>query len=202
MPMENLKALRDDMRDREWVITCFPFSYNEGQYFVFVKRYIPDGSGPKLALVELCFADRADLNRILVVPANSRRLLPDNLAAFRNYFRVSWVENPGNFLKQFAERLGTHIPDHVRRLSVAEREAVRERLLDSDSEDPNRVYCTGILRNRTGATRTVYNAQKTRMLRPELFTKWEDDPTVSFCYSTDRADCRTDDEIIDAADGR
>ncbi|WP_082908451.1 DUF6037 family protein [Dietzia timorensis] len=200
--MRNLKALRDDMRIREWVITCFPFNYNQRQYFVFVRRYIPDGSGPEWALVELCFADRTDLNRMLEVPANSRRLLPDNFAAFRNYFRVNWVENLGDFLTQFAENLGTHIPDHVGRLAAAEREAVCGRLLVSDSEDPNRLYCTGIMRNRTGATRTVYNAQKTQMLRPALFAKWEDDPTVSFCYSTEREDCRTDDEIIDAADGR
>ncbi|MGV0396732.1 DUF6037 family protein [Corynebacterium suicordis] len=202
MPLKNLRALRDDMRAQEWVITCFPFNYNQGQYFVFVRRYIPNGSGPKYALVELCFADCSDLSRTLVVPANSRKLMPDDLAEFRDYFGIRWVDNPGEFLQQFAERLGPNVPGHVVRLSPVEQEAVRDRLLASDSEDPAKVYCTGVMRNRSSANRTPYNAQKTRMLRPTLFARWENDPAISFRYSIDHEDHRTDEEILRAFTGR
>jgi len=37
--LENLKELRDDMKNRGWYICPFPFSYNNIDFVVLAKRY-------------------------------------------------------------------------------------------------------------------------------------------------------------------
>lgn len=55
----------------------------------------------------------------------------------------------------------------------------------SDSEDPNKIYCYKIRINPNGGKRSDFNSDKTKLLRPALFRKFENDPSVSFCYSDD-----------------
>lgn len=55
----------------------------------------------------------------------------------------------------------------------------------SDSEDPNKIYCYKIRRNSNGEKRSDFNSDKTKLLRPGLFRKFEYEPGVSFCYSDD-----------------
>ena len=79
-------------------------------------------------------------------------------------------------------------------------------LSKKDSEDPNKVYCFAVKRNPamkdslTGELkqrkRSVYNDNKTRMLRPSLYKRLGKDHTISFCYSDDPSKDYTDEEII------
>ena len=55
----------------------------------------------------------------------------------------------------------------------------------SDSEDPNKIYCYKIRRNPNGGKRSDFNSDKTKLLRPDLFRKFENEHSVSFCYSDD-----------------
>ena len=55
----------------------------------------------------------------------------------------------------------------------------------SDSEDPNKIYCYKIRRNPNGGKRSDFNSDKTKLLRPILYRKFENDPSISFCYSDD-----------------
>jgi len=42
-------------------------------------------------------------------------------------------------------------------------------LSNSDSEDPNKIYCTKVRRNPVGNKRNEFNADKTKLLRGALF---------------------------------
>ena len=55
----------------------------------------------------------------------------------------------------------------------------------SDSEDPNKIYCYKMRRNPNGRKRSDFNSDKTKLLRPILFKKFENESGVSFCYSDD-----------------
>lgn len=43
--------------------------------------------------------------------------------------------------------------------------------------------------------RSIYNDNKTRLLRPTLYEEYKDDNTISFCYSNDEEKEKSDREI-------
>ena len=55
----------------------------------------------------------------------------------------------------------------------------------SDSEDPEKIYCTMVRRNPEGKKRSEFNSDKTKLLRSDLFKYFKDDESISFCYSTE-----------------
>ena len=75
-----------------------------------------------------------------------------------------------------------NIPKNI---SDEEKGAMVKSLSISDSEDPNKIYCYKIKRNPNGGKRSDFNSDKTKLLRPGLFRKFENEPGVSFCYSDD-----------------
>lgn len=199
MPLTSLIAIRKEMIDRGWVIACFPFTYARNDYYVLVKRYTEER--PDMALVELCFSDCADPDRMLCAPANSKGINTD-AKTLREYFKIQWAPNVGELLRQFTQQLGQAMPNHLPvKFSDAESQAILCHLSNNDAEDPSKVHCTGIRRNPTRrdgtpGLRSAYNSQKTLMLRPALYEMLSGDPGLSFCYSSDPADCQDDSKIL------
>lgn len=186
MTLENLKSLKDDMVSKNWTICSFIFSYKEIEYIVLVKRFV--GTEKRIdtyALVKLHFMKADDLKDDLQVEANSRGLIID-LKDLRKYFGIEYQENLGDILRQFTERLGRAIPIAVPdNVSAAEKTAMVQSLSKSDSEDPNKIYCTKVKRNPNGGKRSEFNADKTKLLRESLFEHFRNDIGISFCYSDD-----------------
>lgn len=76
--LENLKSLKEDMKNKRWTICSFIFKYKNKNYIVLVKRFV--GSVKRIsgyALVKLEFIKENDLTDLLEVEANSNRLLID-----------------------------------------------------------------------------------------------------------------------------
>lgn len=74
-------------------------------------------------------------------------------------------------------------------------------LSKSDGEDVNKIYCFKVKRNplksnNTLGQRTPYNDNKTRLLRPTLYEKLGKETNISFCYSKNPEDEKSDDEIL------
>lgn len=69
-------------------------------------------------------------------------------------------------------------------------------LSNSDSEDPNKIYCTKVRRNPVGNKRNEFNADKTKLLRGALFEHFRNDIGVSFCYSADKTEENDNDTIL------
>ena len=72
---------------------------------------------------------------------------------------------------------------------------VVQSLSKSDSEDPSKIYCNKVRRNPNNVYRSEFNADKTKLLRPSLYTYFSNDESISFCYYSDET-MENDDETI------
>ena len=182
--LENLKSLKEDMKNNGWTICSFIFKYKNKNYIVLVKRFI--GSVKRIseyALVKLEFMKETDLTDLLEVEANSNRLLID-AKKLREYFGIEYSNNLGDIINQFSNQLGDSIPTNIKmNISDIEKQAMVRSLSISDSEDPEKIYCTMVRRNPEGKKRSEFNSDKTKLLRGELFKWFKDDESISFCYS-------------------
>lgn len=197
MLLDNLKELKKNMEENNWVICSFLFRYKEIEYIVLVKLFAANERRENTyALVKMQFIKHNNLHEKLEIEANSLRLIIDR-ETFRIFFGIEYGFNPGDIIEQFTKRLGEKIPTIVpNNVSKAEKDAMVASLSRSDSEDPNKTYCYKIKRNSLGNKRSQYNSNKTRILRPELFKKFEDDPSISFCYTDDSSKENDDSTIL------
>ena len=186
MLLSNLNELKKDMVNKNWTICSFLFRYKSVEYIVLIKRFV--GKEKRInqyALVKIHFMKRDDLNDGLEIEAHSSTLLID-AKTLRQYFGIEYQDNLGDILKQFTETFGKAIPMNIPdNISDEEKSAMVQSLSVSDSEDPNKIYCYKIRRNPNGGKRSDFNSDKTKLLRPILFKKFENEPSVSFCYSDD-----------------
>ena len=182
--LENLKSLKEDMKNKGWTICSFIFKYKNKNYIVLVKRFV--GSVKRIseyALVKLEFIKENDLTDLLEVEANSNRLLIDT-KKLREYFGIEYSNNLGDIINQFSNQLGDSIPKNIKKnVSDIEKQAMVRSLSISDSEDPEKIYCTMVRRNPEGKKRSEFNSDKTKIRREELFEYFKDDESISFCYS-------------------
>lgn len=197
MLLSNLTELKNDMVSKKWTICSFLFRYKSVVYIVLVKRFVgKEKRENKYALVKLHFMKRDDLNDELEIEANSSRLLID-AKTLRQYFGIEYKYNLGDILKQFTKTFGKAIPTNIpNNISDEEKYAMVKSLSISDSEDPNKIYCYKIRRNPDGEKRSDFNSDKTKLIRPDLFKKFENEPGVSFCYSDDSLKENNDSNIL------
>lgn len=197
----NLKELKADMEHKGWSIESFLFRYKEVQYVVLVKLYDETKEKkPQYALVKMEFVDED--NNSLTIPTNSRGFMTEfvSIATIRDFFGVEYQENIGDFMQQFYAYLARFIPDEVSdRKTDREKHCMVSSLSRSDGEEENRIYCYKVRRNpivnNHQYVRSIYNDNKTRLLRPALYEEYKDDNTISFCYIDDREQEKTDREI-------
>ena len=136
------------------------------------------------------------MKNVLDVEANSSRLIID-AKTLREYFGIEYSNNVGDILNQFTQRLGMSMPTSVNELvSELEKQAMVVSLSKSDSEDPSKIYIIGVKRNPIGKTRSEFNADKTKLLYREVFEKFKNDESISFCYSKEKEKLKTLGEII------
>ena len=196
MSIPCLRQLKEDMRNKGWTICSFLFKYKKIEYIVLVKRFVgTEKRIDKYALVKLHFMKANNLSDELQVEANVKKLIVDP-KKLREYFGIEYRENLGNILQQFTENLGRVIPTKMsENSSKMEKSAMVRSLSKSDSEDPNKIYCNKVRRNRDGGQRSEFNSDKTRLLRPMLFREFCNDKSISFCYYADK-EMENDDATI------
>ena len=184
--LEKLKSLKEDMKNNGWTICSFIFKYKNINYIVLVKRFV--GSVKRIneyALVKLEFMKENDLTDSLEVEANSSKLIID-AKTLREYFGIEYSKNLGDIINQFSNQLGDSIPTNINtNISNIEKKAMVRSLSISDSEDPEKIYCTMVRRNPEGKKRSEFNSDKTKLLREDVFKYFKDDESISFCYSKD-----------------
>lgn len=195
--LKNLKLLKDEMKNKGWTICSFIFSYKNTRYIVLVKRFVGNEiRNDKYALVKLQFMKESDLNDSLEIEANSNKLIAD-AQMLREYFGINYSNNIGDILKQFTLQFGNSIPTEVKdTISELEKKAMVHSLSLSDSEDPEKIYCTKVRRNPQGHKRSEFNTDKTKLLRRSLFEHFKDDNSISFCYSKEKNDEKDDVTIL------
>ncbi|VWX36710.1 DUF6037 family protein [Exiguobacterium oxidotolerans] len=200
---ENLKSLKSDMQRNGWIIDSFLFKYKNQNFVVLIKLYEESARKPEYALLKLEFLRNGKFSDSLDVPANSAGLLIDT-KELRAYFNIEYSENLGDLLRQFNANLATFIPDTINEhKSISEIEAISNSLSKSDSDDPQKVYCYPVKRNSLKANgsfgeRSIFNDNKARILREELYNKLncKNEKHLSFCFSKFPKHEKTDEIII------
>lgn len=197
----NLKLLKKDMENRGWKIDSFLFTYNHQDFIVLVKLYSENEKIPDYALVKLEFLKQDNIADKLLIPANSAILMVE-AKILREYFNIKYSDNLGSILKQFNERLAASIPTEVNEnKNEAQKNAMVISLSNSDGENPNKIYCYKVKRNPkkldgTLGRRSPYNDNKTRILRPILYERLRNETNLSFCYSENPDEGKSDEIII------
>ncbi len=193
---ENFKLLKMDMIDKGWVIEAFPFNYNNCDYIVLAKLYQEGEKKPQYALMKVDILNRNNIDNRITVPVNTNGFLIE-AQLLREFFNIDYAENLGDILRQFNEYFAHFIPTQLNLGKPQELiDVMIGSLSKSDSEDPNKLYCYDVRRNPKGQKRTPFNDNKTKLLRPSLYETFTNDPSISFCYSTDINHEETDAEII------
>jgi hypothetical protein len=193
---ENFKLLKKNMECNDWMIESFIFNYKNINYIVLAKLYLKDEKKPNYALLKIEFIKVNDFNSNLITPVNSNGFIIE-IKKLRQFFGIDYSENLGDILKQFNHYFAKFIPTQINleKSNFLEKFIITS-LSKSDSESPDKIYCFTVKRNPNKTYRTKYNNQKTKMLRPYLYSKFKEDPTISFCYTNKKNEEKTDEEIL------
>ena len=120
----------------------------------------------------------------------------------RIFFGINYSENFGDIIKQFYQHLSTYIPAQVSNNKTSQqKKAINISLSKFDTDDPNKIYCYKIKRNPINSDGTLrqrspYNDNKTRVNRESLYMRLGNDKNLSFCYSVNEQDEKSDEEIV------
>jgi len=191
-PMSNLKALRNELREKGYHITAFNFAYNGYEYIVLVENADNIACKSHYTIVILTFIDKYDENRTLTVEANSSKL-EISFTQLVNYFHIATYHNGmRDIFVDFYSYFGTQIPNTITPIKdpqIKQNIVKRINKRDSSSSGTNcfKVHRNGI-KNDKQMKRSIFNSEKARILRPSLFEKLKNDDTISFDFSETKPD--------------
>lgn len=197
---QNLVSLLTDMENKGWVIDSFRFSYNNVNTVVVITRYTEEDNKPSgYAKIKVCFVLRKDIRVCLRGWADLWEVKFDSSQDFRSFWHIQNRENPRNLFVEFAEHFARFIPTE----KIEEKtDDVERRILAGYAEgnDPRAIYCFDVRRNgsRDGVPnkRSRVNSDKARLLRPNLYQYFMTDQNLSFFFSINPEDEKTDVEIM------
>jgi len=198
---ENLKLLKQDMISKKWSIDSFYFNFKNQTYIILVRLFERNERTPEYALVELEFLQENNFANNLKIYANSAKLFVE-ARTLREYFKIEYSPNLGDILNQFNQNFAEFIPNKVTDNKTRNQEnAMYASLSKNDPTDPRKVYCYAVKRNPKNedgslGQRSSFNDNKTRLRRKSLYQRLGSDTNLSFCYSIDSDDEKTDEEII------
>lgn len=169
------------MESNGWIIEAFNFKYKDIEYVILAKLY--QNRKPPYALLETEIIKLSDNSKSIIIPINSNGFMTD-AKTLREFFDIDYSENLGSILNQFNKYFSEFIPTKVNNKKSKKLEQIMvSSLSKNDSEDPDKIYCFTVRRNPNNGQRTSYNDNKTKLLRPSLYSKFEEEPTISFCYT-------------------
>ena len=199
---QNLPELLKDMNRLGWIIDSFPFEYNGKQTIVILTLYTLNERKPsEYAQVKLEFISQDDANHSIKAYADFYEVHFNSVREFFDFFDINRLD--GNRFREifinFSECFARVIPmQKVINKPLLERELIGRR---AEGNNPNAIYCFDVRRNGrrsdgTPNSRSIENSNKAEMLRPELYHRYRHDPNLSFFFSDNPNEERTDEEII------
>lgn len=199
---QNLPELLNDMNRLGWIIDSFPFEYNGKQTVVILTLYTLRERKPSAyAQVKLEFISQDDVNHSIKAYADFYEVYFNSVTDFFDFFDINRLD--GNKAREifinFSECFARVIPmQKVINKPQLERELIGRR---AEGNNPNAIYCFDVRRNGrrpdgTPNSRSIENSNKAEILRPELYHKYRHDLNLSFFFSDNPNEERTDEEII------
>jgi hypothetical protein len=193
---DNFKLLKEDLEKNGWIMEAFDFNYKKNDYVILAKLYLNEEEKPKYALLKIEFIRADDSKKSLVLPVNSNGFMTD-AKTLRSFFDIEYSENLGEIIQQFNKYFSDFIPTQIKAdKSDLLKQSMINSFSKSDNQDPNDKYCFNVIRNGKNGKRSPFNDNKTKLLRPNLYLKFKDEPTISFCYSAKSEEEESDEEIL------
>lgn len=191
--MPNIRSLRDSLREDGWCITAFRFTYNKAKYIVLIEDIEKlDIKVMQYAIVRITFIDIQNHDRVLQAQANSAKIMM-NPREFREYFGIEYSENLGDIFAQFYSYFNRSMPCLRQDETDPElKDQMVNQLSMNDNDNPNARNCYEIkingIRNGRQFKRTPFNADKGKLLRPDVFKYIQNESRLSLCFSERRDD--------------
>ncbi len=184
LALSNIKELLKSLRDNDWYITAFDFSYNGYEYVVVFEDLREIDRGTKYYAVMLTFIDKNDEERILETYANSYDFQVSD-EEIKEYFRIGGNRSYGNPILALYCELNRIVPTEYFPLQKKYYRTVLEVI---DKREHNEGFCcyearhNGKKANGEQIYCSAKNTAKTKLLRESLFKRIGSDKTISFCY--------------------
>ena len=184
LALSNVKELLKSLRDNDWYITAFDFSYNGYEYVVVFEDLREIDRGTKYYAVMLTFIDKNDEERILETYANSFDFQVND-EEIKEYFRIGGNRSYGNPILTLYCQLNEIMPTEY---SPLQKKYYPTVLAVIDKREHNEGFCcykarhNGKKANGEQIYRSAKNTAKTKLLREALFKRIGSDKTISFCY--------------------
>lgn len=184
LALSNVKELLKSLRDNDWYITAFDFSYNGYKYVVVFEDLREIDRGTKYYAVMLTFIDKNDEERVLETYANSFDFQVND-EEIKEYFRIGGNRSYGNPILTLYGQLNEIMPTEY---SPLQKKYYHTVLTVIDKREHNEGFCcykarhNGKKANGEQIYRSAKNTAKTKLLRESLFKRIGSDKTISFCY--------------------
>ena len=181
--MKNVKILRDSLVENNWHITAFPFSFNDVKctvLFEVLSNFDPKNKN----IVHLTFIDLEDTRRTLEADANSARIDID-ISEIHHYFHINSKVRYKDFILSFYKNFNRFIPLQFKKPDNESLHFVVDRLNKRDKAEGYLCYSVkrnSVSKNGVQGRRSIYNDNKARLLRPELYKLFYKDDTISFVF--------------------
>lgn len=197
---KNLPLLLRDMKIKEWIIDSFPFKYKEENYIVILIIYKDNQRKPsKYAMAKVEFIKRNNVNNSINGFIDFFKVYFNSSAEFCDFFDVERGNAKRELFEDFSEIFSTYIP----REKVINKSDIEKILIGRRSEgnNPNAIYCYDVRRSGrkedgSPKRRSIENSNKAQSLRPELYERYCSDTNLSFFFSENKDEEKTDKEII------
>lgn len=196
---ENLPKLLKSMKQKDWIIDSFLFRYKKEDYAVILKTYNKREMKPSnFAIAKLEFIKTSDVSNSIHAYCDFYEVHFASVTDFVDFFNIEIKNANRNLFLDFSKIFSKYIPDK----KVDNKSELLCKLQGSRCEDNDldSIYCYDVRRN--GKTegisnvRTIENSNKARTLRPFLYEKYKDDTNLSFFFSPNPEDEKSDEEII------
>ena len=197
----NLPYLLKDMEQKKWIIDSFPFRYKTLDFIVILKLYKQNEMKPSpYAKATVEFIKRNDTNASIKGYIDFFNVKFKSVDEFCNFFQVKKGNANRNLFDDFSELFAKFIPrEKVTTKTDIERSLIGRR---AEENNPNAVYCFDVRRNGkkedgTLNERSIENSNKADSLRSKLYERYCADTNLSFFFSDDPKDEKTDKEIME-----
>lgn len=199
---KNLPKLLKDMRNKDWIIDSFQFSYKKESYIVLFTIYKEGEHKPsKYAVGKIEFIKLNNINSSINAYVDFFNVYFNNSQGFCNFFNIENRFANRSLFNDFSEIFAAYIPKE----KIINKNKIERRMIGSRVEggNPNSIYCYDVRRNGKKEdgypnVRSIENSNKAEALRPKLYEKYYNDTNLSFFFSDDSNKERSDEEIIKA----
>lgn len=195
--LEKVPKLIASLRQNDWHVTVFDIFYK--MRYIVVFEDTKDFPHPnKYFVAKITFIKTDGTDEELTVYANAQKM-DVSLTDFVRFFGITGNGSYVDFIKNFYEIFNKQMPEEFKPI---EREYVDYAINVINRQEPNNGTCCydarrNLMPNSSTKykNRSIFNTEKTKLLRPTLFNKIGNDSHISFYYRERNA--LDDNEILE-----